>query len=106
MNGGLYTGEAFWPDAPWRNFPATPDSGYLTNVALRSANPPHQATYHVPGGGVRPGNYTPVFPRDMVSGKRLPGLNMVCVPDSAFARSAASARIETNHGFSGFQYLQ
>ena len=55
LNGGLYTGEAFAPDAPWRNFPATPDAVYLTQVNLLSAKPPPGATQQIPGGW-RPGN--------------------------------------------------
>ena len=84
LNGGLYTGEPFMKDAPWRNFPATPDAGYLTNVNLLAGGnrPPWQALYHIPGGGVRPGNNTPYFPADMAGGcKRLPTLNIVGVPN-------------------------
>lgn len=55
LNGGLYTGEAFLPGAPYANIPQIPDSGFLTNVALQTANPPPGATeqYVV---GLRPGN--------------------------------------------------
>lgn len=55
VNGGLYTGEAFPADAPWRNFPVIPDASYMINVNLRSANPPLQALFQYPGG-TRPGN--------------------------------------------------
>jgi hypothetical protein len=55
LNGGLYTGEPFAPDAPWRNIPVVPDATYLTRVNLLSANPPPGATEQIPGGW-RPGN--------------------------------------------------
>jgi hypothetical protein len=55
LNGGLYTGEPFRKDAPYRNFPAMPDAAYLLNVSLRSANPPTEALYQPPGT-IRPGN--------------------------------------------------
>lgn len=55
-NGGLYTGEPFLPGAPWRNFPAVPDSSYLVHVNLRSANPPTDALFQYPAGNLRPGN--------------------------------------------------
>ena len=55
LNGGLYTGDPFKPGAPYANVPLTPDAGFLTNVALRTANPPPGATeQHVIG--LRPGN--------------------------------------------------
>ena len=104
LNGGLYTGEPFLQGAPWRNFPAIPDSGYMMSVPLMSANPPAQAVYHVPGGGLRPGNYTPVLPVDFVGGRRIPGLNTVCVPDAAAVRGPDV--MHANHGFSGFRYLE
>ena len=55
LNGGLYTGEPFMENAPWRNFPAIPDAGYLIHHNLRSANPPPDALFQYPGN-VRPGN--------------------------------------------------
>lgn len=55
LNGGLYTGEPFKPDAPWRAFPVIPCTGYLTHVNLRSANPPIQALFQQ-GADYRPGN--------------------------------------------------
>lgn len=55
LNGGLYTGAAFAPDAPWRNFPATPDGAYLTHYNLRSARPPAAALFQFQGSH-RPGN--------------------------------------------------
>jgi hypothetical protein len=103
LNGGLYTGEPFATNAPWRNFPATPDAGYMVHVNLLAGGnlPPGEATYHLPGGGLRPGNNTPMMPMDMAGGRRVPGLNMVCVPDASKRRVASN----DNHGFSGFQYL-
>jgi hypothetical protein len=55
-NGGLYTGEPFWPGAPWRNFPVTPDTSHYVHLNLRSATPPHQALYQYPSADHRPGN--------------------------------------------------
>lgn len=48
-NGGLYTGEPFNKGAPWANIPNIPDVQYLTNVTLKSANPPPQAINQYPG---------------------------------------------------------
>ena len=126
LNGGLYTGEPFLPEAPWRNFPATPDAGYMTHVNLLAGGnaPPSQATYHIPGGGLRPGNNTPVLPVDMVGGRRASHLNIVCVPDSASLgggrggggaggagggggglRQRQGCAADFNHGFGGWAYL-
>lgn len=55
LNGGLYTGEKFIEGAPWGNFPVIPDVDYMTNVNLRSANPPPRALFQYPGN-TRPGN--------------------------------------------------
>jgi hypothetical protein len=55
LNGGLYTGEKFYEGAPWANVPVVPDVNYMTNVNLRSANPPPKALFQYPGN-VRPGN--------------------------------------------------
>ena len=55
LNGGLYTGERFLEGAPWANVPVVPDVDYMTNINLRSANPPPQALYQYPGN-TRPGN--------------------------------------------------
>ena len=55
LNGGLYTGEPFARDAPWRNFPVVPCTAYLNHYNLRSAQPPIQAIYQT-GAYVRPGN--------------------------------------------------
>lgn len=55
LNGGLFTGEPFQHGAPWGNVPVIPDVDYMTNINLRSANPPPQALYQYPGN-TRPGN--------------------------------------------------
>lgn len=55
--GQLYTGEDFWPGAPWRVFPVIPEAAWLTHVNLRSANPPLQALYQM-NYPIRPGNST------------------------------------------------
>ena len=55
LNGGLYTGAPFTPEAPWRNFPATPDVSYMVHQNLKSAHPPPGADTQYPGS-IRPGN--------------------------------------------------
>jgi len=55
LNGGLYTGEPFTKDAPWANVPVVPDVDYMTNINLKTANPPPGAIYQYPGHN-RPGN--------------------------------------------------
>lgn len=55
LNGGLFTGEPFKEDAPWRSFPVTPCTSYLNHYNLRSANPPVQALFQS-GANTRPGN--------------------------------------------------
>ena len=79
LNGGLYTGTPFFAGAPWRNFPALPDAGYMTFVNLMSAAPPPNARYHFAGGSLRPGNNTPQLPAQYVNTHR-PDTNMLCVP--------------------------
>ena len=61
LNGGLYTGTPFLKGAPWANVPVIPDVDYMTNVNLRSANPPPDATTQYPGGP-RPGNNNQAMP--------------------------------------------
>lgn len=55
LNGGLYTGEPFVDNAPYANFPVIPNTNYMTNINLRSANPPIEALYQYVGN-TRPGN--------------------------------------------------
>ena len=55
LNGGLFTGEAFLENAPWGNVPVRPTAAYMTNVNLRTADPPVQALFQMQGG-YRPGN--------------------------------------------------
>ena len=55
LNGGLFTGEPFVHGAPWANIPVIPDVDFMTNMNLRSANPPPGAIFQYPGN-VRPGN--------------------------------------------------
>lgn len=55
LNGGLFTGTPFLKGAPWGNVPVIPDVDYMTNVNLKSANPPPGAIYQYPGN-TRPGN--------------------------------------------------
>ena len=57
LNGGLFTGEPFAENAPWATVPVRPSTAYMTNVNLRSANPPIQALFQMQAG-FRPGNNT------------------------------------------------
>jgi hypothetical protein len=82
LNGGLYTGEPFRKGAPWANVPATPDAGHLMTVAMQGLcdpPPPPGAELHIPGGGWRPGNNTPLLPPGSAQ-SRFPELNLTCPP--------------------------
>lgn len=88
LNGGLYTGEPFIPGAPWANVPVIPDADFMTNVNLRSANPPPQALYQYPGN-VRPGNNFQAntgLQKYQGSPGFTPAYNFGCVPCEAFAK--------------------
>jgi len=56
LNGGLYTGEPFLKNAPWRNFPYVPSADAIMQEQLKSANPPPGAQVLYPSGNTRPGN--------------------------------------------------
>ena len=58
LNGGLYTGESFKPNAAYRNFPNKPDAVYLHTTTLQSANPPPGIERQFPDS-FRPGNNMP-----------------------------------------------
>jgi hypothetical protein len=104
LNGGLYTGEAFKQDALWRNFPATPDAGYMNFVNLRrNGNPPPMAVYHLPGGGLRPGNNTPILPSLWLQQGRVPGMGMLCIPQSDINEKRPLPEQDT---FAKYAYLQ
>lgn len=97
LNGGLYTGEPF--AGPWRNYPVLPDAGYMMHVALQPSAP--ESKYHVPGGGLRPGNNTPYMPRTAVD-TRLESLNLVCTPEASVR---AGDEDHDNRGFVGHYYI-
>jgi hypothetical protein len=99
LNGGLYGGEPFPPNAPWRNFPQTPDAGYQQTITLRSAEPPPLAPYHIPGGGLRPGNNTPLLPQGLQQ-RAGGGLNLVCTPADGPDLSHSNG-----NGFRRYYYL-
>jgi hypothetical protein len=86
LNGGLYTGAPFQPNAPWANHPVAPDAGYYNFGSLRDTPAPVAARYMVPGGGLRPGNNTPLLPPDYADSK-IVSLNAICIPTTAFAPS-------------------
>lgn len=79
-NGGLYTGEPFLKNAPWANVPVVPDAGAMNFVTLSSAGPAPYGRYHLPGGGIRPGNNTPMIV-DAWAKQRVPDLGLLCIPD-------------------------
>lgn len=60
-NGGLFTGPEPPTGSPWAAIPVVPDTDYLINVNLKSANPPPGAIYQYPGN-IRPGNNYQSFP--------------------------------------------
>ena len=107
LNGGLYTGTPFAPNAPWRNFPVTPDAGfynYANLATLSTALPLAQSM--VPGGSLRPGNNTPLMPSD-ISSSRLHPLNAICMPNTR-AAPAKAQQLDPDQarGFSGgYMYL-
>ena len=84
LNGGLFTGKPFTENAPWGNVPVRPTAAYMTNMNLRSANPPVQALYQMQAGS-RPGNNTD----DMMPGivpytgtEHFGPFNFICIPSS------------------------
>jgi hypothetical protein len=109
LNGGLYTGQPFADNAPWRNFPVPPDAGYygFANLPVTSRDcprPPADAPYHLPGGGLRPGNNTPNLPRAYTA-SRDPALNSLCIPREDPARTAAAEGSCPAYGFRQYSYL-
>ena len=60
LNANLYTGEPFHKDALYKDYPVIPDSTYMNNVNLRSANPPPNAIDQYTDT-IRPGNNSQVF---------------------------------------------
>jgi hypothetical protein len=61
VNGGLYTGKPFPSNAPWRNFPVTPDATYMVSENLKSADGPKAGLDAIPGY-TRLGNNVTTFP--------------------------------------------
>lgn len=94
LNGGLYSGEPFQANAPWGNVEVKPDTGYMMNMNLLSANPPPQAMYHYPGANHRPGNNTPV----------LPGIVSCGGPSSSMSFKAIATNADNAGNFTGECY--
>lgn len=104
LNGGLYTGQPFRAGAPWANVPVVPDAG-IYNFTNLPPSAPRLAKYMVPGGGIRPGNSTPILPQTYLS-SRSDGLNAICIPESdADCQSAGGRCAGGAHGQNGFSYL-
>jgi hypothetical protein len=76
LNGGLYTGEPFYKNAAYANFPVLPTSAYWTHYNLRSANPLPQALYQIQNA-YRPGNNTD---QAMPQLSHNSWLNATCIP--------------------------
>ena len=108
LNGGLYAGKPFDDSMPWRNFPAEPEAGfYMHSVLLRTAEggTAPGAQHHVPGGGFRPGNNTPMLPASVVGGAgRFPGLSVVCAPNDALPAPGPAAG-SAGRGFSALYHF-
>lgn len=85
LNGGLYTGTPFLPNAPWGNVPVIPDVDYMTHVNLRSACPPTEALSQYPGGP-RPGN----------NNQNMPGVDMRPNPISCITQQPNCERNPNN----------
>lgn len=110
LNGGLYTGNPFPPNAPWRNFPVTPDAGFYSFTNLnRTSTAPHEALYHMPASSIRPGNNTPFVPSDYAKSK-LPSFDAVCVPTDPKVNACPNPYVYDNvecgnMGFRGLRLL-
>ena len=109
LNAGLYTGQPFQPDAPWRNYPVAPDAGYynFTNLSTVPTALP-LAQHMVPGGGLRPGNNTPLLPQYLTN-SRINPLNAICLPDVSTKLESGTPQVQDAdlaRGYSGgFAYL-
>jgi hypothetical protein len=93
--------------APWGSTAAVPpDAGYYSFVGFPAADDAPRAlpaaAFQVPGGGLRPGNNTPLRPQQSQS-SRVPWLHAACVPD-AVASATAPPTIEEQAGFREFYY--
>jgi hypothetical protein len=108
LNGGLYTGAPFQPDAPWRNFPAVPDGTYMTQVNLQSASPPPGALVQHQGS-TRPGNNYQILPNSTWFSNQH---SIVCVrqdqkqqPPATNTANTFSTNNTLNSRFAAFYYL-
>lgn len=103
LNGGLYTGKPFAPNAPWGNVPVVPDTGYMIHYNLRSANPPPGAIYQYPGS-IRPGNsYTHMYGIQKYDDDRF---NIYCAkPESKSIVSTIDETIKNKKRFVKYSYL-
>lgn len=81
LNGGHYTGQPFEAGAPWGNVPIPPDAGLIAFGKHFPATAPNEARFMMPGGGIRPGNNSPILPSHVRQTRR-DNLNATCVPDS------------------------
>lgn len=105
LNGGLYTGEPFMKNAPWRNFPSRPEVCNMIYNNLRRMNvPPSEALYHFPGGGLRPGNNTPELPSEYLKTVTKSDTNHMCVPkprQDMYSKPQYGEQMYFNHMYLG-----
>jgi hypothetical protein len=104
LNGGLYTGTSFIPNAPWGNVPVIPDTGYMIHYNLRSANPPPGAIYQYPGSN-RPGNsWTPMHGIQKYNDNRF---NLYCIDEKEkeIVSNININKNQHNNKFSKYFYL-
>ena len=107
LNGGLYTGTPFEPNSGWRNFPVKPDTGYYQFGSLAQVpSAPMAARFMLPGGGLRPGNSTPLIPPAFAN-SRVNELNAMCIPTEAFSATATPCceAIPNQYGRREFAYI-
>lgn len=106
LNGGLYTGQPFAPGAEWANRPVAPDAGnYQYGSLAQVASAPAAARYMMPGGGLRPGNNTPLLPPSFAH-NRVEALNAIAVPTAAYAVDAPCCEAPPNRaGRREYAYL-
>jgi len=97
LNGGLYTGEPFAKGAPWANVPVLPDSGVYSFTNLPTSAP-RLAKYMLPGGGIRPGNSTPLIPSEF-SSQRVKHMNAICIPATPLPPAGDACLGEAYRGY-------
>lgn len=91
---------------PWGSTSSiAPDAGFYNFFGFARSDespiPLPAAAYQVPGGGLRPGNNTPLRPSSRKS--TVPWLHAMCVPDSV-ADAPAPPSLDEANGFREYYY--